>query len=109
MCIGGDMCIDIAGFVGKITVTGSCCLKGDEMIAHTLDVSGTGKHSSGCVLVVSSQRRLISHEFLVYKAATHEGGFDNGCSGVMRGQNCPFASLHNLNWSSGISIALVLS
>ena len=45
----------------------------------------------------------------MYKAATHEGGFVNGCSGVVRGQNCPFASLHNLNWSSGMSIALVLS
>ena len=45
----------------------------------------------------------------MYKAATHEGGFINGCSGVVRGQNCPFASLHNLNWSSGMSITLVLS
>ena len=23
-CIGGDMCIDVAGFVGQITVTGGC-------------------------------------------------------------------------------------
>ena len=45
----------------------------------------------------------------MYKAATHEGGFVSGCSGVVRGQNCLFASLHNLNCSSGISIALVLS
>ena len=54
-------------------------------------------------------RWSISHEFLVYKAATHKGGFVKGCNGVMRGQNCPFASLHNLNWSSGMSITLVLS
>ena len=37
------MCIDVAGFVGQITVTGSCCLKGDEMIAHTLGASGIGR------------------------------------------------------------------
>ena len=42
-CIGGDICIDIAGFVGQITVTGGCSLNGNEMIAHTLDVSGMGK------------------------------------------------------------------
>ena len=41
--MGGDMCIDVAGLVGKIIVTGSCCLNGDEMIAHTLDVSGIGQ------------------------------------------------------------------
>ena len=44
----------------------------------------------------------------MYKAATHEGGFVSGCRGVERGQNCLFASLHNLNCSSGMSIALVL-
>ena len=38
-----DICIDIVGFVGQITVTGGCCLNGDEMIAHTLDASGMGK------------------------------------------------------------------
>ena len=107
-CVGGDICIDMAGFVGQITVTGCCCLNSDEMIAHTFDASGIGKLSSGCVLVVSSCRWSISHEFLVYKAATHEGGFVSGCSRVVSGQNCPFASLHNLNCSSGISIALVL-
>ena len=42
-CMGGDMCIDVAGLVGQITVTGGCCLNGDEMIAHTFDVSGIGK------------------------------------------------------------------
>ena len=42
-CIGGDMCIDAAGFVRQIIVTGSCCLKGDEMIAHTLGASGMGR------------------------------------------------------------------
>ena len=36
------MCINVAGFVGQITVTGGCCLKGDEMIAHTLRASGMG-------------------------------------------------------------------
>ena len=45
----------------------------------------------------------------MYRAATHEGGFVSGCRGVKRGQNCPFASLHNLNCSSGMSITLVLS
>ena len=43
MCLGGDMCIDVAGLVGQITVTGGCCLNGDEIIAHTFDVSGIGK------------------------------------------------------------------
>ena len=43
MCIGVDMCIDMVGFVGQITVTGGCCLNGDEMIAHTFDASGMGK------------------------------------------------------------------
>ena len=38
--MGGDMCIDVAGLVGQITVTGGCCLNGDEMIAHTFDASG---------------------------------------------------------------------
>ena len=42
-CIGGDMCIDMVGFVGQITVTGGCCLNGNEIIAHTSDVSGMGK------------------------------------------------------------------
>ena len=42
-CMGGDMCIDMAGFVGQITVTGGCCLNSDEMIAHTFDASGIGK------------------------------------------------------------------
>ena len=42
-CIGGDMCTDMVSFVGQITVTGGCCLNGDEIIAHTLDVSGMGK------------------------------------------------------------------
>ena len=37
------MYIDVAGFVGQITVTGGCCLKGDEIIAHTLGVSGMGR------------------------------------------------------------------
>ena len=37
------MCIDVVGFVGQITVTGGCCLKGDEMIAHTLGTSGMGR------------------------------------------------------------------
>ena len=39
----GDICTDMVGFVGQITVTGGCCLNGDETIAHTLDVSGMGK------------------------------------------------------------------
>ena len=43
MCIDGDMCINVAGFVGQITVTGSCCLNGDEMIAYTLGASGMGR------------------------------------------------------------------
>ena len=51
---------------------------------------------------------VISCEFLVYSAAIHNGRFVNGCSGVSR-QNCPFASLHCLNCSLGMSIALVLS
>ena len=37
------MCVDVAGFVGQIIVTGSCCLKGDEMIAHTFGASGMGR------------------------------------------------------------------
>ena len=41
--MGGDMCIDVAGLVGQITVTDGCCLNGDEMIAHTFDASGIGK------------------------------------------------------------------
>ena len=43
MCIGGDICTDMVGLVGQITVTGSCCLNGDEMIVHTLDASGMGR------------------------------------------------------------------
>ena len=43
MCVGGDICTEMVGFVGQITVTGGCGLNGDEMIAHTLDASGTGK------------------------------------------------------------------
>ena len=38
----GVLCINVAGFVGQITVTGGCCLKGDEMIAHTFGASGIG-------------------------------------------------------------------
>ena len=37
------MCTDMVGFVGQITVTEGCWLNGDEMIAHTLDVSGMGR------------------------------------------------------------------
>ena len=37
------MFTDMVGFVGQIIVTGSCCLNGHEMIAHTLDVSGMGR------------------------------------------------------------------
>ena len=43
ICVWVVMCIDMAGFVGQITVTGSCCLNGDEMIVHTFDASGIGK------------------------------------------------------------------
>ena len=43
MCIGGDICTDILGFVGQMTVTGACCLNADEMIGHTLDASGIGR------------------------------------------------------------------
>ena len=41
--MGGDICIDMVGFVGQITVTGGCCLNGDEMITYTFDASGMGK------------------------------------------------------------------
>ena len=37
------MCINVVGLVGQITVTGSCCLNGHEIIAHTFDASGIGK------------------------------------------------------------------
>ena len=51
----------------------------------------------------------MSLVFLVYNAAIHDGGFVSGWRGVVSGQNCPFASLHCLNCSSGMSIAFVLS
>ena len=43
MCMGGDMCINVAGLVGQITVTGGCCLNGDEMMAYMLGASGISR------------------------------------------------------------------
>ena len=46
---------------------------------------------------------------LAYKADTQLGGLASGRSIVFKLQNCPLAFWHVLNWSSGISTALVSS
>ena len=36
----------------------------------------------------------VSWSFLMYKAATHDGGLVKGLNGVSKLQNCPFAWRH---------------
>ena len=107
--MGVCVLMNLGASSGQMSIIPVDTAAGTEINIQTFGAIDVGMLTLLAFLICSEHLFSMLALSLVYKADINVGGFTSGRRGVFKLQNCPLSFWHVLNWSSEISIALVLS